>query len=131
MCIILIIIHLANITLHSCGLYLLRSLRRRQHTNRNQQLFIMNLSLVELLVSCIHLLIDVVTILPLDVIELHVQFQVHQYLEVIIYTMLSTVFYACMLYITVDKVSLRCHYLRPSHTTHTCKIMQTKSIRIL
>ena len=102
---LLIVIHIANIILHSTGLHLLRSLRRREHCG-NQQLFIINLSLVEVVISCINLLIDSVALLPHKVVAATVQFQIQHYLQIIIHTILSVVFYASMLLITVDKVYL-------------------------
>ena len=104
MMVLLIIIHVANVVLHASGLYLLRSLRRRQGHCENQQLYIMNLSVVELVISIINFFNDILAFFPTALLRSDVQFKIHHYLQIVIHTGLSIVFYACMILITIDKV---------------------------
>ena len=101
---VLMVLYITNIVLHSIGLYLLHCLRKSGDGDV-QLVYIMNLSTVELVISVLNLILNMLYMFPYhDTAALIRMKQTNEYLTIVIHTMLSFVFYMCMILITLDKM---------------------------
>lgn len=101
--VLLLILFFTNIIAHSIGIYLLRSIHKRGGGDV-QQIYIINLSLVEIFICIINFSLNVLNLLPLPKHSLSNVRMVQEYATIVIHTMLSFVFYASMILVTLDKV---------------------------
>lgn len=101
--VIALILKILNIFLHSIGLYLLRHLIKSEGENV-QILFIINLSVAELVINIFSFSRNFLKIVAVDVYRSKLSRKIVMFTYFLDYAMLKLCLYMWMLYITVDRV---------------------------
>ena len=101
--IIALLLKFANILIHTLGLYLLRCLHKSGRGNV-QMVYIVNLSLTELIVNIFSFVRNLLRVIPFSSFHSNEFKEVVMYSYILDYAILKFCLYMWMLYITVDRV---------------------------
>lgn len=101
--IILIVLNAINISIHSFGAYILTCLYRRE-LRTCQQIYLINLSLCELLMNILEMSRRIPKVIDLSSEVRNIVEYVQHYFLIAMFTGISFVFYADMVYITLDRL---------------------------
>lgn len=101
--IILVIMNSVNVLLHGTGIYLLNVLHRKGKSNI-QNIYILHLSVSELLMNSLEIIRTSLLLLIEYKISPNVCQQLEHYLSIVMFTGISFVFYLTMVFITIDRL---------------------------
>ena len=101
--VILISLNVTNVCLHGIGIYLLVCLQKVGEPSI-QNMFILNLSVSELLMNATEILRRCFLLILLDSLRSSTIEKIKHYLSIIMFTGISVVFYMNMVYITLDRL---------------------------